>query len=320
MENLLLLPNKPASILARYLATTAIVGIFFLIRVTFHHEAGVYGFYLLLPGVFLAAALFDRGSGFYASALSAGLVLLILHMDDRLDPIEQHLIPTILYLIVAGGLAAVSEALRRALERAVIAEREKDLLFKELGHRTRNNLHVISSLIALQGKAHPHPQVKEALEAAEARVRIIADAQTALQPGERGGQVNLRDYLADLVEKLGHSLRGLRPIAVHVEAEDIHVDGEIAVPIGLIVNELITNAFKYAFRDEAGGRIEVGLKRVGNALELTVRDNGGGCDGIEEGLGSRLLRLLVQQLKGSMTRAAADPGCIVKVTIPHRPR
>jgi hypothetical protein len=105
---LLLLPNKPASILKIYLTTTGIVGVFFLIRMASHQEVGVYGFYLLLPGVFLAAALFDRGSGLYASALGAGLVLLILHMDDRLDPLEQDLIPTILNLIVAGGMAAVS--------------------------------------------------------------------------------------------------------------------------------------------------------------------------------------------------------------------
>jgi two-component sensor histidine kinase len=85
------------------------------------------------------------------------------------------------------------------------------------------------------------------------------------------------------------------------------------------VNELVTNAFKYAFPDERAGTVNVILRRVNDGkLELTVEDNGKGCpEGAKEGLGTRIVRLLAQQLESTIARAAANPGCRVSLTIPE---
>jgi two-component sensor histidine kinase len=111
---------------------------------------------------------------------------------------------------------------------------------------------------------------------------------------------------------------GIRPIAVRVDADRFSLPTEVAVPIGLIVNELVTNAFKYAFPDEREGLIVVGLRRVSEGrLLLRVCDNGAGCpDDPAEGLGSRLVRLLVQQLKGSVVRRKMEPrGCEISAEL-----
>ncbi len=128
--------------------------------------------------------------------------------------------------------------------------------------------------------------------------------------------MNLRDYLEDLCRNLGDSLRDLRPVAVRVDVEPIMTGTDRAVPLGLIVNELVTNAFKYAFPDGSEGAVDVTLRRVGEGeVELIVKDNGVGCTSLKEGLGSRLTRLLVQQLGGSISREVATPGCIVRVRL-----
>jgi two-component sensor histidine kinase len=225
---------------------------------------------------------------------------------------RQHIIALAFFTLECIGIAVLCEALRKALERATHAERGKDLMFQELAHRTKNNLQMIASVLALQARAQKDPTLRAAFDAAVSRVQVIANAHDRLQPGGTDGEVNLRDYLEDLCRNLGDSLRDLRPVAVRVEVEPIMVGTDKAVPLGLIVNELVTNAFKYAFPDSAEGAVEVSLRRTKEGeVELTVHDNGIGCTSLHEGLGSRLVRLLVQQLGGTIAREPAKPGCLV---------
>ena len=121
-------------------------------------------------------------------------------------------------------------------------------------------------------------------------------------------------------QNLGDALRDVRPIAVNVSAEQILLRDDRAVSVGLIVNELVTNAFKYAFPDDRSGAVNVILHRVSDGqLELVVEDNGKGCpQEVKEGLGTRIVRLLAQQLGSLVTRTAANPGCRVSLTIPER--
>jgi two-component sensor histidine kinase len=93
-----------------------------------------------------------------------------------------------------------------------------------------------------------------------------------------------------------------------------------AVAVGLIVNELVTNAFKYAFPDDRGGTVNVSLQRERDGkLQLAVEDNGEGCpDDAKEGLGSRIVRLLAQQLGSTIRRTATNPGCRVSLVLPER--
>jgi hypothetical protein len=113
MENLLLLlPDRPASIVLRYALTTLIVGICFLLQLGVELQSGFFGLFLLLPGIFIASLVFDRGSGFYATILSVALsVLILMRPGGGFGPLSQHLVPLVLFVLIGLGVATVSEAL-----------------------------------------------------------------------------------------------------------------------------------------------------------------------------------------------------------------
>lgn len=314
MENLLLLlPKRPQTIWVRYGVSATIVFVFFIFRVALERNVGQYGFFLLLPSVFLASVLFDRGSGFFATILSLVLLAVFLEPDLRLDFVETHSIPFILFGLVCIGVAAISEALRNALERAVAAETAKDLLLRELGHRVKNNLFIVQSVLQIHANSLADGLGRQALNDALARVRVISEAHAFLDVHSGHRTIKMDDYLTELVSRLGDALRGLRPIAVDVWADQIEMPAERAVPVGLIVNELVTNAFKHAFPGESSGTITVKLERAGtNRLVLTVADDGQGCeDAPATGLGQRLTNLLARQLQGSIERSPTSKGCEV---------
>lgn len=301
----------------RYAGTTAIVVLVLLLRLALPFPG--FPFLLFVPALFLSAVLFGSGAGLYGTVLSAVLVAYFI-----IEPVYSFVVPgsqvfsIAVYVFVGACISLLCVALRALLDRAVAAEREKSLLLDELAHRTKNNLQMIASLLALQARGQPDPAARAALDSAVARVQVIARLHDTLQPGGRDAVVDMRDYLDGLCRALGETLAELRPVAVRVSAERVELDAVLAGPVGLIVNELVTNAFKYAFPDGRGGTIEVGFRRApGARLELAVRDDGVGLPpGGAEGLGSRLTRMLVQQLDGDIVRADAGPGCAVAVTFP----
>ena len=312
MENVLsYLASHRYSLVTRYSVTVFITLIFTLLRVEMGDRAGTYGFFVFIPAIFLSSLLFDRGSGLVATTLSTAALAYLIEPVDSFAVAQKHIVPLAFFVLECTGIAALCEALRHALERATQAEREKDLMFQELAHRTKNNLQMIASVLTLQARAQTEPAVRAAFDVAISRVQIIARAHERLQPGGPQGEVNLRDFLEDLCGTLGDTLRDLRPVAVRVDVEPIMTGPDKAVPLGLIVNELVTNAFKYAFPDGAEGAVQVSLRRVSEEAQLTVEDNGVGCTALQEGLGSRLTRLLVQQLGGQIERQAGNPGCRV---------
>jgi len=316
MENLIrLLPAKPQPFLVRYGVTAAMVAVSFLLRVGVEERAGPYGFILFLPAIVAASIVFDRDSGFFATALTIVFVSLFLDWSGN---VRAHLAAVASFGVVSAGLVLVSEGMRKGLERAERAEAEKDLLLRELSHRSRNNFAVAASVLALQARTMSEPTARAALEAAAARIRVIAEAQAHLHPANGKGHVEIDGYLEDLCRSLGDALRDVRPVAVRVLAEPITLPADRAVPIGLIVNELVTNAFKYAFPAAREGTVTVRMQqRSPTELSLEVSDNGIGCpDDAQEGLGSSLVRLLVQQLGGTVRREQANPGCRVSALLP----
>jgi two-component sensor histidine kinase len=287
----------------------------FLLRMGIEERAGPYGFILFIPAIVTASVVFDRGSGFFATALTILLVSLLLNWSEHAP---AHLASVASFGVVSAGLVLVSEGMRKALERAVRAEADKDLLLRELSHRSRNNFAVAASVLALQARTLSEPAARAALEAAAARIRVIAEAQAHLHPASGKGDVEIDAYLEDLCRSLGDALRDVRPVAVRVLAEPITLPADRAVPLGLIVNELVTNAFKYAFPAAREGTVTVRMaKRSPTELSLEVSDNGIGCpEEVKEGLGSNLVRLLVQQLGGTLRREPANPGCRVSIILP----
>jgi len=307
------LPPRPESVLVQYGTTAILVGLSFLAFIGLQGRGGLLGFYLFFPAIFAASVLFNRGAGVFAGALSCVLLYLSLRRTDSLWVPAEFILPLVIFTLVALGLAVVSEALRSAWEHAASSEQAKDLLLRELGHRTQNNLAMVVSVLSLQARSKTTPETRSALEKAVARVHAIASAHRHFQPAKQNGQVEMRSYLEDLCQHLGDSLRDVRPIAVEIDSDEVYLRTEQAVPLGLIANELVTNAFKHAFPDDRSGAVRVALRKT-DSLALTVEDNGIGCPvDMQERIGSRLIRLLAQQLEARVAWEEAAPGCRVRL-------
>jgi two-component sensor histidine kinase len=299
----------------RYGATVILVAVFFLFSLGAKVASGPFGFFFLIPPVVLASVLYDRGSGFLATGL--GVLALASQLDWQAD-LVGHLVALTIFAIVALFIAVFCEALRSALERGLMAQQELQVLLQEQRHRIKNDLALASSLITLQARSQANPPARAALESAVTRLHVIAQSQDHLQAATGDRVVNLQEYLEELCWKLGEALRDVRPIAIRVDADKVIMNSRQATRIGLIVNELVTNALKYAFPEGQAGTIQVTLRRGPTNLTVTVEDNGVGCpEDTQLGLGSRLVPLLVQQSGGSIRWESAAPGYRVVITIPN---
>lgn len=319
METLILrlLPHRTYGIVLRYGATAVIILTTALLRFSLEDPLQQFPLLLFMPAIFLCALLFDRGSGFFATILSA-VIAAYLFMEPRFSFRigVQNLFALFLFILIGMTMSAVTEALRHTIARLNESEKTKGLLLEELAHRTKNDLAIISSAITLQAHAAEDPAVREALNAANARVLVVAQAQDRLRGDRDGGLVDLSDYISSLCQGLGDLLRDVRPIAVRVHCDPLRVPSSVAVHVGLIVNELVTNSLKYAYPGERGGIITVEIRSDGARIAITVADNGVGCpSSARPRLGSKLVRLLAKQLGGSVAREDAQPGCRTRVTL-----
>jgi two-component sensor histidine kinase len=155
---------------------------------------------------------------------------------------------------------------------------EKEVLLKEVHHRVKNNLQVISSLLSLQAHRHDDPRLRAAFADSKARVQSIALVHERLYRARDLSRVNLDEYLHTLVEGLAmaHDAER-RGIHARVEASRTRVPVDIAIPAGLVVNELVMNSLKYAFPDGRSGAISVTVRPPSPGMvELTVSDDGVG--------------------------------------------
>jgi len=127
---------------------------------------------------------FDRGSGFYATILSTALCYAVLAPSDSWLLPPQYLLPFLLFVLVGLALATISEAMRKALEKAVAAEQSAEVMLYELNHRTRKNLSMVASVLELQKRSQIEQAAKDEFASAVARVHVIANAHDHLLPKE----------------------------------------------------------------------------------------------------------------------------------------
>ena len=188
---------------------------------------------------------------------------------------------------------------------------EKELLLKEIHHRVKNNLEMVKSLIALQSAQIEDPATKDAMIASQNRVQSMGIIHQKLYQGENLGSIEMKDYFINLSEGILDSFNAADKVKIECAMDNLELDVDTAVPIGLIVNELLTNALKYAFPEEKEGVINISLEKDSNKnLKLEIRDNGigktRGLAPIGTGFGSQLVKLLTQQLNGKMTERIED--------------
>lgn len=311
MENLLKLLPGPKPILVRYGVTALLVLLMFGIRLGMHERTGLYAFILYVPAVVASALLFDRSAGYFAVLSSAVLISTTLPWTP--DRAEYHVSALVTFAVIAGGLVFISDGLHRALERAEAATQERDLLLAEMSHRVKNKFSMIHSIIGLQARESASPEAQDALDAVASRVIMIASLHDQLQLARHGGLMEISEYLGKLETTLAPTVGYLRPVSLAVRADRHMLPPQKALAVGLIVNELVTNAFKYAFPDERPGKITVEFRKLEGSCQLTVSDNGVGSQN-GQGLGSRLVQILAGQLGGTAIWERPDLGTRVVVS------
>ena len=182
---------------------------------------------------------------------------------------------------------------------------QNEVLVKEIHHRVKNNLEIISSLLELQSRQTQDETAQLAMLESQARVKSMGLLHQKLFQNQEQVSIEMRDYFQKLSNNLLQTFNVREQVDVQIDMDPIELDMDTAIPIGLMVNELITNSLKYAFPDRRNGRIELRLQPEDSEyLELTVADNGVGKEPVTApkgtGFGSQLIQLLTQQLQGVM--------------------
>lgn len=209
---------------------------------------------------------------------------------------------------------------------------QQELLMQEIHHRVKNNLQIIASLLNLQASRIRQPQARAEFQSARDRVRALATLHRHLYPHGELHTINMRSFLTELCGQLFHAMgetEGER-IALEIEAPELRMLSDQAVPLALIVTEVVGNALKFAFPDGRTGTISIRLSVEGEMAELSLGDDGVGLPGAEEdprepgaapsGIGMQLIRGFVRQLRATM-EIQGHPGTRFLLRMPlHRER
>lgn len=203
---------------------------------------------------------------------------------------------------------------------------DKEMILREVHHRVKNNLQVITSLLGLQMKRVNDPAAKEALRASLGRTRSISLIHEKLYAGGQTPTTDLGRHLADLAQEIFrlHQISDER-IRLRLELADCHIDLDTLVNLALILNELLTNTFKHAFPGETTGNVLIRLTTTTDQLMLTVIDDGVGLPpdfsvAQSSTLGLRLAQNLARQTRGSFTLKPGEPGteAMIVCPLPHQ--
>jgi two-component system, sensor histidine kinase PdtaS len=314
MERILyFLPEKPQPVWVRYATTTVVMALCIAVQIGLQNLTGFVGLFFLLPGIFAAGFMFDRRSSLYATAL--GVVFAYLSLIPAAPVPGYVVVASILFAATGAVFGLVAEALRTEMERVVRAEKAKTVLLMELAHRTKNNLAMLSAMMRLHAK-HPDVTASEALREMAERIQVMARVYDHLTIRADRKVVDAREYLTEICQHLTASISGTSPVAIKADADELYIHSEQAVPIAIIVNELVTNGLKYAFPEGRAGLIQVTL-RADDEVVLSVTDNGVGVGGDPpKGVGSRIVSLLTEQLRGTITRENLGSGYSVTLRMP----
>ena len=223
-----------------------------------------------------------------------------------------------------------AEATRSAADHAAkndAAVAQQELLMKEIHHRVKNNLQIVASLLNLQASRIRQPEAKAEFASARDRVRALATLHRHLYSQGEVHTINMRQFLTELCGQLFAAMgerEGTR-ISLNIEASELQMSSDQAVPLSLIVTEAVSNALKYAFPHGRSGNVDVFLTATREEAELTISDDGVGIPagradtetGVRDGLGLTLIRGFARQL-GATLNVREDHGTCYSLVLPLR--
>ncbi|MEP7007342.1 MAG: sensor histidine kinase [Sphingomonas bacterium] len=319
------LPIRVTQVIVGLLCVTAA----WVVRMIFDIIAGgAAPFALIYPAIMLAT-LFARA---FAGAVTA--MIMILYIWYYLYPIQGSFrfenaagaFAVAVVAITAIITIAIAEVFRRTAHKAT-QERDRqiedrDLFLAEFDHRMKNNFAIVAGLLDMQKRRASDPATAEALEAAQMRVDSIARAHLHLYRGSnQPGTVKIRGYLGDLCAALSESLFLKGGIILTCDSDEAAVPRDRAVSMGLVVNELVTNAAKHAFPGRDLGTITVTFRTKENGWLLKVADDGVGMPAMaaparhDNGLGTRLIEAFARQAGGVISTDSDQSGTRVTLEL-----
>ena len=214
---------------------------------------------------------------------------------------------------------------KRAEEALKASLHEKEVLLREVHHRVKNNLQIVSSLLNLQSRQITDPAMLDVFASTRDRVRAMASVHEQLYENDNFAEISLPMQIGSLTRMLtrAHATggAGIQPV---LQLDPVTVDLNTAVPLSLIASELITNALKYAFAGRPDGKLAIGLHADGEWHELSVADDGPGLPAdldpaTSRTLGLRLVRDLARQIRGELEMKSTASGTCITVRWPARP-
>lgn len=288
-------------------------------------------YFVLLP-MFAAATLFKFFGGLVSGIIALPMNLLLLKLFGDLHYAPASPAAAEIFGTITGGVLGYLSGFYHRLRKEISEHHEaremldkmltqKQLLLRESHHRIKNNLSIIMSIIELELMEEKDPRQEQFLENLVDRIRSVSITQNLLYSIEDISEIEMSSYLSKLIDQITLSLSiKQKNINFIFDMDKIVVDIDLALPIGLIINEACTNSIKYAFHDVPRPVITIKLKKQNPGYRLLIRDNGTGVPPAvlqsgSESVGLNLMQKLVLQINGTMSMRN-DDGAVIEIIVP----
>ena len=223
---------------------------------------------------------------------------------------------------LAKHFETMAGALQHRQTQLLEALQQKEMLLKEVNHRVKNSLQLVASLLGLQRSRITDKEARRQFEDAARRINTVAQIHQRLYLDENVERVAFDHFLRELCADLNNAMADGKAVAIVTDVVSCHLPTEQVVPVALIVNELITNALKYAYPDQKSGAIRVNCRREPGALVVSVSDDGSSLPQsfdfkTSSGLGMQMIVVLSRQLRAQLdvSRQEAGKSFILKIPV-----